>query len=154
MLANKTEARQWTCAEWPGKCWKCLLQKGDSLLYVCSSIYTHLIFGVPHMVHLYKEGHICSLPSWENKYPQENNAIWGYHAARIGTFLLTFRENVKVPPKVVPKRRYQIITTRFVIIHKSAVFIYFAYKACNHAKYIQFQKKKSNYGFEPNNIFV
>ena len=45
MLAHKTEARQRTCAELPRKCWKCLLQKGDHLLYACFSIYTHLIFG-------------------------------------------------------------------------------------------------------------
>ena len=34
---------------------QCLLQKGDGILYTGFSIYTHLIFGVPLTVHLYKE---------------------------------------------------------------------------------------------------
>jgi len=23
LVANETDIRQWTCAEWRGKCWKC-----------------------------------------------------------------------------------------------------------------------------------
>jgi hypothetical protein len=151
ILAHKTEARQRTCADWPSKCWKCLLQRGQPVIcllqYLCTSDLWGASYGTP-----VQRRALLLANKLRKKYTQENNAIWGYQAARIFAFLLTFLENLKIPPKVVPKLRYQIITTRFVIIHKRAVFIYFAYKACNHAKYIQFQK--SNYDFQPNNIFV
>jgi hypothetical protein len=46
LVANKTEARQRACAERFGKCWKRLSRRGVSLLYICFSIYTFMIFGL------------------------------------------------------------------------------------------------------------
>lgn len=51
LVANKTEARQWTCPEWLSKCWKCQLQREGQLLFASFSFVTYIIFGL-HLIRL------------------------------------------------------------------------------------------------------
>ena len=74
----------------------------------------------------------------------ENCAVIGYYTDSSGNSLPTFRDNLSVPSsrvfsylptlrQVVPKRRYGITTTRYLITQQSTVLIYFAVDAWNHA---------------------
>ena len=97
MLANKTEARQRTCAEWPSKCWKPTPKGGQLLICLFQYLYTSDLWGCLIRYTCTKRGiTVCSLTSWESKYTQANSAILGYYAASIGTLLLTFRGNLCV----------------------------------------------------------
>jgi hypothetical protein len=114
-------------------------------IYLFHKIYRHITFflRIPQFLLGRAQKNFLTINAerlieWTSRLLDDNCALLGYNAASSGNFLPTFRDNLwgsgsflqtfrdNLPPWVFPKRRC-------VITQKSAVVIYFAAEAWNHA---------------------